>query len=46
MNAKRSLQNRIRGWFPQEPQFPNKPMKIKLETNPLKLETDKGKINY
>lgn len=24
MNLKRSLQNRIRGWFPQEPKLPNK----------------------
>ena len=44
MNTKRSLQNRIRGWFPQEPRFPNKPIQIKLETNPLKLKQLKAKF--
>jgi hypothetical protein len=44
MGEKRNLQRIVRGWFPQEPQFPNKPIKIKLETNPLKLKRIRGKL--
>ncbi len=47
MKAKRCLQSRIRGWLPKEPLNPNKPLKIKLETKPLKLRqiTEKSAIN-
>ena len=27
MNAKKSLENRIRGWFPQQPKLPDAPVK-------------------
>jgi len=32
MNVKKSLENRIRGWFPQEPHQPEKRAKVKLSS--------------
>ncbi len=43
MKAKRSFQNRIRGWLPKEPLNPNKSIQIKFETDPLKFRKRMGK---
>ena len=44
MTVRKNLEDRIRGWFPQEPLNPNKQRQIKLENNPLKLKQKTGKL--
>ncbi len=44
MTLKHNLENRIKGWFPQEPLNSDKPLQLRLETNPLKLKRINGKV--
>lgn len=37
MISKKEIQNRIRGWFPQEPRLPKAPVKTDFQTNPPPL---------
>ena len=43
MNAKKGLQNRVRGWLPHEPTLPKAPAKIEFQINqqdlPLRQRT-------